>query len=350
MGNRYQGRPMSVLRWTWVLLPVMLSLMLLSSCNTGGGSSTVPETFVVVWNSSEDLGGEISGDTDIFFSRSTDRGATWSAVEILNSNAASDVSVNDSFPVAMTNGSDTWVAVWLSNADIDGGGTDLDIVYSRSTDDGMTWSDPHLLDSNATSGANNDEMPVLMTDGNGTWVTVWPSSEDFNGAGTDNDIFFSRSTDNGATWGASQLLNTDAATDTATDKDWHPVLMTDGEGTWIAAWSYLDNTTDTDIHFARSTNGGASWSAPQALNSNAAQATGSGSRFIGMDIRQILLPSGSNCWTAVWQSNEDLDDAGEDDDIFFARSSNGGTSWGASQALNSNAATDTGDDRFGDED
>ena len=174
---------------------------------------------------------------------------------------------------------------------------------------------------------------------------MWPSNEDFNSAGTDDDIFFSRSTDNGTTWGPSQLLSSNAATD-GSDKDWHPVLMTDGEGTWIAAWNYEDGATDFDIQFARSTNGGESWSAPQALNSNAAQDTGL--LATGWDIRPILLPYGADSWTAVWQSNEDVNGVETDDDIFFCRSANGGVSWGASQALNSNAATDTGDDMFGD--
>lgn len=107
MGNRHQSRIISLLKWTWVILPVMIiSLILLSSCNTGGGSST---RLVVVWDSQEDLSGA-GTDWDIFFSRSTDGGATWSAVKVLNSNAASDGSAWDSFPVAMTDGNGTWVA------------------------------------------------------------------------------------------------------------------------------------------------------------------------------------------------------------------------------------------------
>jgi len=421
-----------------------------------------------VWNSNVELDGA-GADWDIFFSRSTDGGATWSALEVLNSNAASDGTSDDYFPVAMTDGNGTWVAVWDSTAVIDGGGTDYDILFSRSTDDGVTWSGPHLLDPTAISGTGSDQMPVLMTDGSGTWVTVWRSGEDFNSAGTDRDIFFSRSTDNGLTWSASQLIDSTAISGTGEDRlpsvmtdgkgtwvtvwrssedfndagtdndiffsrsiddgenwsasevlnsanadsdhrpvvmtdgngtwvtawfsnedldsagtdpdiffsrstdggltwsgqqtlnsnastdgsaeDWHPVLMTDGEGTWIAAWNYWDGSTDYDLQFARSTDGGENWSTQQTLNSNAAQITGAGWGN-GMDIRPILVPLGADIWTAVWQSNEDVSGTGTDYDIFFSRSINGGTSWSASQPLNSNAATDTGDedDQFGDMD
>lgn len=226
--------------------------------------------------------------------------------------------------------------------DFNSAGTDYDIFFSRSIDNGETWSASQVLNS---ANADSDNRPVVMTDGNGTWVAAWFSNEDLDGAGSDDtDIFFSRSTNGGETWEASQPLNSDAAKD-GTAKDWHPVLMTDGDGTWIAAWNYSDGTTDFDIQFARSTDGGTIWSAQQALNSNAAQDTGS--LAIGWDIRPILLPYGADSWTAVWQSNEDVNGVETDDDIFFCRSANGGVSWGASQALNSNAATDAGNDRFG---
>jgi hypothetical protein len=188
-----------------------------------------------------------------------------------------------------------------------------------------------------------------MTDGNGTWIATWFSNENLSGAGTDDDIFFSRSMDNGATWSASQLLNSNATVDVG-DKDWRPVLMTDGGGNWIAAWNYNDNDTDVDISFSRSTDNGATWSASQALNSNAAQDTsGAGGSYPGIDNRPAVLSCGADTWIAVWQSREDLNNVGIDSDIFFSRSTDDGASWSASQALNSNASTDFGDDLFGHE-
>jgi hypothetical protein len=187
-----------------------------------------------------------------------------------------------------------------------------------------------------------------MTDGHGTWIVAWFSSEDLGGAGGDHDILFSRSTDEGETWSTAQLLNSSATEDD--DKDWRPVLMTDGEGNWIAAWNYYDLVTDIDISFSRSTDGGVTWSDQQALNSNAAQDTGdSGGPYPGIDNRPSVLSFGADMWIAVWQSREDLNDAGIDSDIFFSRSTDDGATWSASQPLNSNAATDTGNDLFGHE-
>jgi len=47
-------------------------------------------TGVVAWLSDENLGGTAGTDEDIFVTRSTDNGASWSVVQTLNSNAGSD--------------------------------------------------------------------------------------------------------------------------------------------------------------------------------------------------------------------------------------------------------------------
>jgi hypothetical protein len=48
-----------------------------------------------------------------------------------------------------------------------------------------------------------------------TWVVAWLSDE--NLAGTDYDIFVSRSTDNGVIWSAVQTLNSNVGSDTGGD-------------------------------------------------------------------------------------------------------------------------------------
>jgi Neuraminidase (sialidase) len=301
-------------------------------------------TWVTVWISSEDFNGA-GTDPDIFFSRSTDNGATWSASQLIDSQSTSG-NGNENHPAAITDGNGIWVTVWRSNEDFNGAGFDSDIFFSRSTDNGATWSVSQPLNS---SNTNSDNFPSVMTDGDGAWIVAWFSDENLSGAGPDDDIFFSRSTDNGATWSASQLLNSNATGDVG-DKDWRPVLMADGEGNWIAAWNYDDYDTDVDISFSRSTDGGVTWSDQQALNSNAAQDTsGAGGSYPGIDNRPTVLSCGADTWIAAWQSREDLNDADIDSDIFFSRSVDDGASWSASQALNTNASTDLGDDLFGHE-
>ena len=50
-----------------------------------------PPVWIAAWDSTENLGGTAGTDADIFVARSSDDGVTWSAVEVLNSSAITDI-------------------------------------------------------------------------------------------------------------------------------------------------------------------------------------------------------------------------------------------------------------------
>ncbi len=287
----------------------------------GGG------TWIAVWR--------IGYDMDQYFIRSTDNGATWTAPAALNTNAGTD-SGDDDFARIAADGAGNWVAVWQSNDETGGIGTDYDVLTARSTDGGATWTAPAALNNNAGTDSGDDSYPQLATDGAGNWVAIWQSTDDFGGIGTDADILTARSTDNGATWTAPAVLNTNAAVDGS--HDWNPRAATDGAGNWVVVWQSPEDIggigTDADILTARSTDDGATWTAPAALNSNAAADS-------EVDFFPQVATDGAGNWVTVWQSYEDIGGGiGADSDILTARSTDDGATWTAPAALNTNAATD----------
>ncbi len=297
----------------------------------GGGN------WLAVWESWDGM------DFDIAVSQLTDNGASWTAPAALNTNAASD-SGHDRSPQVTTDGGGNWVAVWGSNENLGGTiGTDGDILVARSTDNGATWSAPAALNTNASTDAGWDGGPQVTTDGGGNWVAVWTSSENLGGTiGSDVDIVVARSTDNGTTWTAPAALSINAATD-GWGSDAVPQVTTAGGGHWVAVWQSCEDLggtigTDWDILVARSTDDGATWSPPAALNTNAA------TDGWGWDGEPQVTTDGGGNWVAVWHTNEDLGGIGTDYDILVARSTDNGTTWTAPAALNTNAATDSGDD------
>jgi probable HAF family extracellular repeat protein/cysteine-rich repeat protein len=285
--------------------------------------------WLTVWESEYSFGA-IGNDSDIVASRSTDGGATWTQARALNSDAGGDFRTDFAVRVA-TDSQGAWVAAWTS------GGTDWDIEVARSSDAGAGWTWPVFLNSNAAWDGGGDLYPDLTTDGRGNWVAVWESDDVLSGAaGSDKDIFVARSMDDGATWAPPIALNTNAGSDAGDDRD--PRVTTDGRGTWLAVW-YSDDSlrgtigTDTDILVARSTDGGASWSAPTVLNGGS-----------GDDFDPQLTTDGRGTWVAVWDSIDSLDRSiGTDRDILVARSSDGYT-WSEPTGLDPNAASDAGDD------
>jgi hypothetical protein len=201
---------------------------------------------------------------------------------------------------------------------------------------------PFPLNTNAESDAWNDYGPQVTTDGHGTWVAVWHSFNSLGGTiGTDADILMARSTDAGVTWTPPARLNTNAASDVG--NDYRPQVTTDAQGTWVAAWYTYDSLgatigTDSDILVARSTDAGVSWTWPEPLNTNAASDT-------GPDNVPELTTDGAGTWVAVWYSEDSLGDTiGTDGDILVARSTDGGVTWTPPAALNTNAASDGGED------
>ncbi|MCJ7510413.1 MAG: glycoside hydrolase [Dehalococcoidia bacterium] len=301
--------------------------------------------WLAVWQSNENVGGTIGTDDDILVARSIDDGATWTAPAALNTNAATD-SGDDWYPQVTTDGAGNWVAVWASRDDLGGTiGTDLDILVARSTDNGGTWTAPVALNTNAATDSREDGPSQVTTDGAGNWVAVWRSDIVRPlGARSEGDIMVARSTDDGATWTAPEFLNTDAASDVESDTD--PQVATDGAGHWVAVWTSAYDSelfpphypSDSDILVARSTDNGTTWTAPELVNTNSPME-------VELHGSPQVATDGAGHWVAVWHFGHFYPpDTWEETDILVARSTNNGATWTAPAALNTNAATDSGDD------
>ncbi len=170
-------------------------------------------------------------------------GATWTPPALLNGNAASDSGIDIQADLE-TDGAGTWLAVWRSTEPLGGSGTDPDILVARSVDGGLSWSAPALLASNAATDSGADSVPRAATDGAGNWVVVWSSDDSLGGTlGTDEDILIVKSTDGAITWSAPAALDLAAATDAGADT--RPQLVTDRLGTWVAAWNSTDSRGGT---------------------------------------------------------------------------------------------------------
>src|SRR5262249_45351900 len=96
-----------------------------------------------------DLKQVASNGLALYALRSSDRGRTWSLPSRLSESDAAG-SVRDEPPSLVRLPDDSLLAAWSSSTSLGGTiGGEGDIFVSRSTDAGKSWTDPHPLDSNA---------------------------------------------------------------------------------------------------------------------------------------------------------------------------------------------------------
>jgi hypothetical protein len=211
------------------------------------------------------------------------------------------------------------------------------------------WSYPAALNTNAATDSGRDCYPQVATDGGGNWLVVWQSDDSLGGTiGTDDDILVARSTDNGDTWTAPAALNTNAATDSGNDR-W-PQVTTDSAGNWLAAWSSDEDLFDPTLGANIGTDGDilVSRSVDNGASWTAPAALNTNAASdSGDDSMPQVTTDGAGHWVAVWVSDDSLGSTiGTDYDILVARSTDNGATWTAPAALNTNAATDSGSDTW----
>jgi hypothetical protein len=240
----------------------------------------------VVWYDSSD------GNQEIYYKRSTDGGASWGTdTRLTNNNASSE------YPsVAVT--SSVVHVVWSDNRD-----GDYEIYYKRSTDGGASWgADIRLTNSNGTS--NN---PSITVSGSVVHV-VWHDARDAN-----FEIYYKRSTDGGASWGAdTRLTNTKYIS-------MYPSIAVFGSVVHVVWQMFIMEEYGADnpeIYYKRSTDGGVSWEADTRLTNNIS--------FSGI---ASVAVSGSVVHV-VWDDLRDLNF-----EIYYKRSTDGGASWGSDTRL-----------------
>ncbi len=219
-------------------------------------------TLYLLWYDSQ-------GSYGVYASRSADGGVTWTEASRVswNSEPLNPLSV-EGIQVAV-DASGILHAVWADNRPSSETDADLDIFYARSTDGGATWSANVRLNQDTDTATQKE--PVLVVPGSGSSVYVlWTDGRNTPstpGAPDDWDIYFVRSTDRGLTWGPNVRVD-DGPPGTGQTQ---PTLAVDAGGTLYAAWRDTRGAAGSppdpaDIRMAVSTDGGLHWSASTKVN------------------------------------------------------------------------------------
>ncbi|MEO0079943.1 MAG: sialidase family protein [candidate division WOR-3 bacterium] len=181
-------------------------------------------TVHVVWSDHR------TGVDQIYYKRSTDRGATWS----LDTNLT-DTSGMKSNPNLAVVG-ETLHLVWEDHRY----GYPGAVMYRRSTDNGATWLPEQRIHANNWNIRN----PAVAAEGSTVHV-AWASDS----AG--REIYYCRSTDNGVTWTERRRLTFDM------QESWYPSIAASGQFVHLAWRDWRDHSFE--IYYLRSCDRGATW-------------------------------------------------------------------------------------------
>jgi Repeat of unknown function (DUF5648) len=213
------------------------------------------------------------------------------------------------------------------------------VLVSRSTDNGITWSNATALRIDGSEFFNDKESITADRYKDGFVYATW----DRVGQSGSGPTYFARTTDNGATWeparpifdpgGSSQTINNQIVV--------LPPFAAGGSNTIVNFFTQIDPTGNvnapmTRLALIRSTDNGATWGAP--IYAADITAVGTRNPETGAEIRDgATLPSfasGINGQlVAVWQDARFS--TGVRDGIALSRSLDGGFTWSAPVQVNS---------------
>lgn len=255
-----------------------------------------------------------SGTDQIVFSRSEDGGETWTPPRVLyETEAAGPVTrpspeLEKQFSAPQVDATGAIHVIWMSEPK-------GEIWYTRSTDQGVTWTDPRVVVSGIDplpsplppTDFRSASYPVMAIDRSdnpttrGNLYVVYPTMNGERHA----DVFLVRSMDAGATWSNPAMVNDD---NTTTDQ-WMPWMDVGPAGDVHVV--YYDRRFDSanrllDVSYAHSRDGitfDSSVRLTEVSSDSSVSYHQSGATFIG---DYIGIVEGANGWVhPIWVDTRD---------------------------------------------
>lgn len=193
-----------------------------------------------------------------------------------------------------------------------------DVFFARSTDGGRRFSTPRNL-SNTNSSVDFAFRPAVAVDPAGVLAVSFTRVA---GATPLRNVFFTRSTDSGATF--SPPVNVTRVASSRIAPAWvvPPSLFIDAEGNIVMVYTVFDQTRgEQEVHFTRSSNNGRSFSTPFVISRSGDVG--------GTALLPVVKAVGSTIF-ALWQETKT-----GDEEIFFTVSTDGGQTFAEPANLSS---------------
>jgi flagellar hook assembly protein FlgD len=237
----------------------------------------------VVWEDNR------SGNKEVYYKRSLNSGLTWEdgAGNLNADRRITANSVDDWTPMVKVNGDVLHLSDWTYTSPV--------AAYYKSTNKGGSWALGKAMgngySSNTCIGVNGNNLHMFFDDYDGTWIR----------------IFYSRSTDGGATWSAIRSIAP------ASDA-WRPSTAINGNNVHVV---WFDTRAGAPkIYYRRSTDNGNTFTNGLGANSDRLLSTGSA------ESRVPQIAINGNALHIIW-----YDARNGSFEVYYKRSLDNGVTW-----------------------
>jgi hypothetical protein len=237
----------------------------------------------------------ITGGGGIYYKRSTNGGTTWSAGKRLTWTSGWS-----EYPTIAVDHYGNVHVVWSNPVN-------AEIYCLNSTDGGYTWSAAQRLTWTSISSV----YPVIIVDFYGNCHLVWDEYIPADGEPGSGQIYFKQSWNYGTTWTTSKRLTWTA------NESQSPIITVDSSGTLHLVWYYYCTPENAEIYYRKSTNGGTSWSAPKRLT-----------WMSGLSMNPAIVVDSADNPHVIWE-----DEMSGNLDIYYKKSTDGGATWTSAERL-----------------
>jgi len=232
---------------------------------------------------------------------------------------STESTVESYYPSLATDTAGNVHIAWQDYTDYAGSGTGWDIFYKRWDAASSSWTTTEVVSTESTSRAEN---PSLGTDSSGNVHIAWQDETDYDGAGTDPDIFYKYWNATTSSWTTTEVVSTES-----TEDSYYPSLAIDASDNVHIAWQdgtdYTGSGTDRDIFYKHWNATTSLWTTTEVVSTESTEDSSNPS---------LAIDSAGNIHVA-WHDRTDYAGAGGDMDIFYKRWDASTSSWTTTEVV-----------------
>lgn len=241
-------------------------------------------------------------DEDIFYIQWNSKSGSWTNIEVVSSEST-DYS---GYPEIAVDNSGNLHVVWYDSTNFTIGDTDTDIFYKKRVKTSGTWTNVEVVSTESTENSNGPDIAVAPS---GDLFVVWLDKTNYDGAGSDEDIFFKQWFSANNTWGSTEVVSKES-----TSTSWKAEIAVGNNGDAHVVWpdktDYIGAGIDQDIFYKRLDSNSNTWTGITIISEESSE----NSAPAKVDTDSYGSPH------IVWQDYDDITgNSGGDYDIFYKK-------------------------------